>query len=95
MKQINLLPLVLAMFLVVGGEYEVTHTSGRTSFCKIIEITQDGDYIINRPTKIVGWNAGKIPIVVWKKENILLSSIDVGEARVLRLPRTKKAIVNE
>jgi len=75
------------MLLLVGGEYEITHTSGRVSYCKIVGILQDGDYIINHPIKIYGYNSGKIPIVRWSDEKILLSSIDISEARILRLPK--------
>jgi hypothetical protein len=86
MKQ-NLLSLFLAMLLLVGGEYEITHTSGRVSYCKIVAILADGDYVINHPTKIYGFNSGRIPIVKWSNEQILLSYIDISEARILRLPR--------
>ena len=75
------------MLLLVGGEYEITHTSGRVSYCKIVDILSDGDYVINHPAKICGYNSGNIPIVTWSREKILLSYIDISEARILRMPR--------
>ena len=86
----RLLPLFLAIVLVIGGEYKITHLSGRYGYCKVKEVTPDGDYIIHRPKKILGWNRranGRIPIILWNKEEILLSAFDISEARLLRPPR--------
>ena len=82
----RLLPLFLAIVLVIGGEYKITHLSGRTSLCKIKGVTPDGDYIIQHPKKILGYNAGRIPIILWNKEEILLSAFDISEARLLKPP---------
>lgn len=82
----RLLPLFLAIVLVIGGEYKITHLSGRTSLCKIKGVTPDGDYIIHHPKKILGYNAGRIPIILWNKQEILLSAFDISEARLLKPP---------
>jgi hypothetical protein len=85
----RLFPLFLAVVLVIGGEYKITHLSGRTSFCKIKSITEEGDYVVQHPKKILGYNNGNIPIIQWNnKEDILLSFIDIGEAKLLKAPPT-------
>jgi hypothetical protein len=80
----RLFPLFLAVILVVGGEYKITHLSGRVTFNQVRAVTEKGDYIVWRPKKIVGYNGNRIPIIRWKQEDILLSSLDIGEAKLLR-----------
>ena len=82
----RLFPLFLAIILAIGGEYKITHTSGRSTFCKVEGVTPDGDYVVRRPKKIVGYNGGRIPIIVWNKEQILMSALDISEARLLKPP---------
>jgi len=83
---------LLALILLIGGEYKITHTSGRVSYCKVKAITLDGDYLIQHPKKIVGYNGnGHIPIIVWKNEEVTLSSLDIGEAQLLRSPKAKES----
>ena len=77
---------LLALLLVIGGEYKITHTSGRVSFCRIKGLTADGDYVVQHPKKILGYNAGRIPIILWNKEDVLLSALDIGEAKLLKPP---------
>ena len=73
---------LLALILLIGGEYKITHTCGRVSYCKVKAITLDGDYVIQHPKKIVGYNgSGHIPIIVWKKEEVTLSFL---RTRILR-----------
>ena len=83
---------LLALILLIGGEYKITHTCGRVSYCKVKAITLDGDYVIQHPKKIVGYNgSGHIPIIVWKKEEVTLSSLDIGEAQLLRSPKARES----
>ena len=83
---------LLALILLIGGEYKITHTCGRVSFCKVKAITLDGDYLIQHPKKIVGYNGnGHIPMIVWKKEEVTLSSLDIGEAQLLRSPKARES----
>ena len=77
---------LLALILLIGGEYKITHTSGRVSFCKVKAITLEGDYLIQHPKKILGYNAGRIPIILWNKEDVLLSAFDISEAKLLKPP---------
>ena len=83
----RLFPLFLAIILAIGGEYKITHTSGRSTFCKVDAVTPDGDYVVRRPKKIVGYNGGRIPIIVWNKEQILMSALDISEAKLIRPPK--------
>ena len=83
---------LLALILLIGGEYKITHTCGRVSYCKVKAITFDGDYVIQHPKKIVGYNgSGHIPIIIWKKEEVTLSSLDIGEAQLLRSPKARES----
>ena len=77
---------LLALILLIGGEYKITHTSGRVSFCRIKGLTADGDYVVQHPKKILGYNAGRIPIILWNKEDVLLSAFDISEAKLLKQP---------
>ena len=81
----RLMPLLLAIVLAIGGEYQITHTSGRTSFCKVEGVTPDGDYVVLRP-KIVRYN-GQTPLITWDKGSVVISGWDITEAKLLRPPR--------
>lgn len=84
----RLFPLFLAIILAIGGEYKITHASGRSTFCKVDAVTPDGDYVVRRPKKIVGYNnGGRTPIIVWNKEQILMSALDISEAKLIRPPK--------
>lgn len=80
----QLFPLFLAIILAIGGEYKITHTSGRSTFCKVDAVTPDGDYVVRRPKKILGYNSGRVPIILWNKEQILISALDISEAKLIR-----------
>ena len=80
----RLSPLLLAIVLAIGGEYQITHTSGRTSFCKVEGVTPEGDYVVRRP-KVVRYN-GQTPIITWDKGGIVISAYDITEAKLLKPP---------
>lgn len=83
----RLFPLFLAIILAIGGEYKITHTSGRSTFCKVEGVTPDGDYVVRRPKKIVGYNNGHIPIIIWDKGWVVISALDISEAKLIRPPK--------
>ena len=82
----RLMPLLLAIVLAIGGEYQITHTSGRTSFCKVEGVTPEGDYVVRHP-KMVRYNSNGQPVVTWDKGWIVISGWDITEAKLLRPPR--------
>ena len=82
----KLFPLFLALTLVVGGEYKITHSSGRISYAKITSITEQGDYVVQRPKQITN-RQGRPPSIVWARNDVLLSGADISEAELIRPPR--------
>jgi len=79
------LPLLLAIVLAIGGEYQITHTSGRTSFCKVEGVTPEGDYVVRHP-KLVKYNSNGQPVITWDKGGIVISAYDISEAKLLKPP---------
>jgi hypothetical protein len=82
----RLSPLLLAIVLAIGGEYQITHTSGRTSFCKVEGVTPEGDYVVRHPKMVRYNNNSEVPIITWDKGGIVISAYDISEAKLLKPP---------